>query len=376
MTVEFAKVPGVRPSVERMAEYAGPGDAVALAGRLGVPVEQIVKLDANENPYGCSPLVAEVLGQFSRYHQYPESEHVETRQRISDYVGVGPEHIMVGNGSDEIIDLVMRAFLDPGDEVMDFPPTFGIYSFNAQHQDARVIAIERDDQFRVRLDAAIAALTPRTKLIFLATPNNPTGTPTSRADIERLLDTGRIVVVDEAYAEFAAMDPEGFDSLVADVPNHPNLLVFRTFSKWAGLAGLRVGYGVLPTWIAEHIWKLKPPFNVNSAALAAVAAALETREAQMKTVRAVIDQRNRLMAELPSLGYLTPTPTRTNFILCALNGITGRELRDALMDRGVMTRAYGGARLERSLRLSVGRPADNDRLLGALREIGRERGLS
>jgi histidinol-phosphate aminotransferase len=365
-------LPSVRPCVERISEYAGPEDPSRLAARLGRPVESIVKLDANENPYGPSPLVAEALSQFSAYQIYPDSEQREDRQILSDYVGVPPEHLMLGNGSDEIIDLLMRTFLDSGDEIMDFPPSFGMYSFNAQHQDARVVAVERDATFGIPAEQAIEALTPRTKLIFVTTPNNPTANVTDPADVRRLLETGRIVVVDEAYAEFAAADGQGFESMLGEVPRHPNLVVLRTFSKWAGLAGLRVGYGVLPLWIADHLWKLKPPFNVNLAALVAVRESLADRDNLLRNVKKIVDERDRLSRELGTIGILRPWPSRSNFILCDVVGLSGHELRTRLADRGILTRPYGTPRLAGSLRISVGLPEQNEILLAALREIDHE----
>lgn len=368
------QLPRVRRCVADMTEYAGPEEPAALAKRLGVPVESIVKLDANENPYGPSPLVAEALSQFNGYQVYPDVEQRRERELLSDYVGVGAEHLMLGNGSDEIIDLLMRAFLDPGDEIMDFPPSFGMYSFNAQHQDGRVIAVERDERFEIDVDAALRSTTSSTKLIFLTSPNNPTGNVAQRSMVERLLETGRIVVLDEAYAEFAVADGQGFDSMIPDVPERENLVVLRTFSKWAGLAGLRIGYGVLPLWLAGHLRKLKPPFNVNQAALVAMEQSLANREWLMDGVRKTVRERDRLVAELPASGLVRPYPSRSNFILCDVRGMDGKQLRSALAARGILTRHYGNPRLRSCLRISVGKPDQNDALLAAIQEIASERG--
>jgi histidinol-phosphate aminotransferase len=359
----------VRRCVAEMAEYSGPVDPSQLAERLGRPVESIIKLDANESPYGPSPLVTEALSQFHGYHIYPDAEQRAGRAAVADYVGVPPEHLMLGNGADELIDLLMRTFLDPGDEVIDFPPSFGMYAFNAQLQDARVVEVERDDRFEISIGAALAAISPRTKLILLTSPNNPTGTVIDPADVRRLLETGQIVVMDEAYAEFAAADPEGFESMAREVPRYPNLVVLRTFSKWAGLAGLRIGYGVFPLWMAAHLWKLKPPFNVNVAAIAAMRESLGDREYLMANVRRVVDERNRLLAELATIPILRPYPTRSNFILCDVVGMDARELRERLADNGILIRHYSTPRLRQSLRISVGRPEQDNVLLETLRGI-------
>jgi histidinol-phosphate aminotransferase len=258
---------------------------------------------------------------------------------------------------------------------MDFPPSFAMYAFNAQLQDARVVSVPRDEQFNIDVDAAIAAITDRTKLILLTSPNNPTGTVMPTADVRRILDTGYLVVLDEAYYEFANADGQGFETMVGEVANYPNLVVLRTFSKWAGLAGLRIGYGVFPQEVSQHLWKLKPPFNVNVAALVAMRAALDDREYLMGTVNQIVAERNRLMVELPKTRIVTPYPTRSNFMLCEVHGITGVELRERMADEGILLRTYGSPRLKSTIRISTGRPEQNDILLATLTKLANELGL-
>src|SRR3954454_6576634 len=236
----------VRNAIANIAAYHGPDDPEYLAKRLGRPIESIIKLDANENPFGASPLVQEALSTFSAYGVYPDASQRTARALLADYVGVPDDMLFLTSGGDELIDLVMRAYLDPGDEMLDFSPSFGMYAFNAQLQDAVVVDIPRDAEFRIDVDAAQRAVTPRTKLIMLTSPNNPTGTVMPTADVRRLLDTGALVLLDEAYYEFAAADGQGFETMAGEVASYPNLVVLRTFSKWAGLAGLRIGYGILP----------------------------------------------------------------------------------------------------------------------------------
>src|SRR5215210_5889621 len=155
----------VRRAIADIKEYFGPDDPEHLAPRLGRPVESIIKLDANENPYGASPLVQEMLSTFTGYSIYPDSDQRSARAALAEYAGVPAESLILGNGADELIDLLMRAYLDPGDELIDFPPSFAMYAFNAQLQDARVISVPRDGAFGIDVDAALAAITPRTKLI-------------------------------------------------------------------------------------------------------------------------------------------------------------------------------------------------------------------
>ncbi|MCC6177723.1 MAG: histidinol-phosphate transaminase [Chloroflexi bacterium] len=365
----------IRRCIAEIAPYAGPDDPEYLARRLGRPVESIIKLDANENPYGASPLVCEALSQVSSYNVYPDADQRTARAALSEYAGVPAENLMLGNGADELIDLLMRAYLDPGDDVMDFPPSFAMYAFNAQLQDARVVAVPRDEHFNIDVDAAIRAITPRTKFILATSPNNPTGTVTPPADLRRLLDTGILVVLDEAYAEFAQADGQGYESMIGEVLTRPNLVVLRTFSKWAGLAGLRVGYAALPAEIGVHLWKLKPPFNVNAAALVAVRESLADRERLMGTVRQIVAERERLLLELPKTRIVHPHPTRANFILCDVTGMDGQTLRDRLADEGILIRNYNTPRLRGTVRISVGRPDQDDILLATLTRIADEIGV-
>jgi histidinol-phosphate aminotransferase len=210
---------------------------------------------------------------------------------------------------------------------------------------------------------------------MLTSPNNPTGTVMPTADVRRLLETGCLVLLDEAYYEFADADGQGFETMIGEVERYPNLVVLRTFSKWAGLAGLRVGYGAIPPAVAEHLWKLKPPFNVNVAALTAMMASLEDIPRLKESVRKVVAERNRLLQELPKTRVVRPYPTRSNFILCDIVGMSGRELQDRLADEGILVRTYGTPRLRNSLRISVGLPEQNDIVLTTLTRFADELGL-
>jgi histidinol-phosphate aminotransferase len=353
----------VRRCVDEMAEYSGPADVAALAEEFGLLPEEIVKLDANENPYGPSPRAVEALGRFHDWHLYPDSEQRELRAALAEYTGVSAEHIMATNGADEMIELLWRTFLDPGDAILDFPPSFGIYAFVAQQYDSQVIAVLRDERFEIDVEQALGSVTPRTKLIVLTSPNNPTGNRLPAETVERLLETGCLVVVDEAYVEFAS------GSVASWVPQYDNLVVLRTFSKWAGLAGLRLGYGLMPPAVAKHLWKLKQPFNVNQAAVVAAIASLRDREYLLANCRRVVEQRQRLIEELPRVGYLRPHPSEANFILCDVLERDALEVKNALRRKGIMLRHYQTPMIKNCLRVSVGSAEQNDRLLGALREI-------
>jgi len=222
----------IRPGLAAMKGYASVEPIEVLEERSG---GKVVKLDGNENPYGCSPGVYQALADCPYYHIYPDSEQRRLRKALEDYTGLSREHIVCGNGSDELIDLVLRLFLQQGDEVINCPPAFGMYPFNTDVCGGRIVDVPRGEDFAIDLGAIKKALTPRTKLIFIASPNNPTGNVISEREVMELVDTEMVVVLDEAYFEFSNI------TMAKLVPEYPNLIVLRTFSKWAGLAGLRIG---------------------------------------------------------------------------------------------------------------------------------------
>jgi histidinol-phosphate aminotransferase len=351
------------PWVARMAPYAPPEDLDAVALRAGRTVETLRKLDANENPYGPSPRVAEDLSAYGFYHWYTDPDQKALRTATSAYAGVSSEHLVFGNGSDELIDLLCRMYLQPGDEVIDNTPTFGMYLFSAELCGGIRIEVPRTDDWHVDLEAIRSAVTPRTKLIFVATPNNPTGTWESDAAVEAMLDLGPIVVIDEAYVEFA-----GASSRVPWTERYENLVVLRTFSKWAGLAGLRIGYGSFPVAMAREIMKIKPPFNVNRAAEVAVLATLDDLPRVQSTVDAIVGERDRLVSGLQRLDGIAVEPSEANFVLVrVINGAAG-ALREHLVTRGIAVRAYSHPRLADRVRISVGLPSDTDAVVAAIRE--------
>ncbi|MEX0800116.1 MAG: histidinol-phosphate transaminase [Dehalococcoidia bacterium] len=334
-----------------------------IAAELGIPEGRLVKLDGNENPYGPSPRVLEALGRYGGYHIYPDPDQRRVREAIAGYVGADSERIIVGNGSDELLDLVGRLLLSPGDRVVNAPPTFGIYEFVARTYGAGIVDVPRREDFALDLEATVAALRAA-KLMYLSSPNNPTGNRLSESELEALLDCDAAVVVDEAYAEFAGA------SFVPLTARHDNLIVTRTFSKWAGLAGLRAGYAVLPPAFAETVRKIKMPYNMNVAAQTAVLASLEDREALLANVDLLIEERERMAGELAAFPWLRVYPSQANFLLCQVQGRDATEVQAQLRKRGVLVRHYDSPGVRGCLRISAGRPQDTDRVMEALSEIG------
>jgi histidinol-phosphate aminotransferase len=354
----------IRPDLAALEPYTPIVPFEALSERLGLPAERIVKLDANENPYGPSPRALEAIASYPHYAIYPDPDQRPLRRALASYIGQPEERIFCGNGSDEIIDLLMRLFLAPGDAVVEAPPTFGMYSFNTGVVGGRIVQVPRDDHWNVDVERiAEAVAVEGAKLVFLPSPNNPDGSVLPRAAVTQLLDLPAIIVIDEAYAEFSGES-------VADLVGHaPNLIVLRTFSKWAGLAGLRIGYGLIPEAIIEHLWKIKPPYNINMAANAAAIASLDDLPYLIQNVRRIVAERERVFSELQTIAGVHPYPSQANFILIRLWDGRARELKTALEQRGILIRYYSKRDLSDCVRISIGTPEQNDRLLAALREI-------
>lgn len=355
----------VRPDYLNFVGYAASTSPDTLEGKVDVPVEGIIKLDANENPYGCSPRVQRALAKYPYYHIYPDAGQTELRKLLQGYTGVGTEHIVASGGSDQLIDLVLRLFVEPGDEVITCVPTFAVFRFYNELCGGVSVDVPRDENYIVNMDAVRAAITKKTKIIMLATPDNPTGTIIPRRDILSILETGLPVVVDEAYYEFSG------ETVAPLVGKYENLMVFRTFSKWAGLAGLRIGYGIFPIKIANCLLRIKPPYNITMASLVAVRESLQDVDYLKGKVKEIIAERERLFAELKKLGWIKPYPSQANFILCAVLKGQASDLQQKLQKKGILVRYFDKPLLKNSIRISVGKPEHTDAVIKALKEIGR-----
>ncbi|MFC1928898.1 histidinol-phosphate transaminase [Chloroflexota bacterium] len=352
----------IRPDLVAFGGYAASTSPETLKGKVEVPLENIVKLDANENPYGCSPRVSQALASYPDFNIYPDNGQTRLRKLLEGYTGVDAKHIVAGSGSNQLIDLVVRLFISKGDEVINCVPTFGVYRFSTELCDGTIVEVPRDENFAIKVCAIKAAISKKTKIIFLANPNSPTGTITPQPDLLEILDTGLPVLVDEAYYEFSRQ------TVAPLVNQYKNLMVLRTFSKWAGLAGLRVGYGLFPPKIAEYLLSTKIPYNVNVAALVAVEESLKDIDYLMATVSAITAERERLFEELKKLKWLNPFPSQANFILCSVPG-KARELQQKLQDKGILVRYFDQPLLRDFIRISVGKPEHTDALIECLRQM-------
>ena len=361
----------LRPELSALEEYTPILPFEVLSRRLGIPPEQIVKLDANENPYGPLPAVLEALATYRYYHIYPDPQQEELRAALAGFTGVDAAHILPTHGADEMLDYLCRLLLAPGDTIIDCPPTFGMYRFDAQLEGGRVIEVWRRPDYSVDVEsieavvqAGMEAGTCKPKLLFLTSPNNPTGNWLADDDLRRLLALPLLVVLDEAYVEFA-----DFASRASWVLEHDNLVVLRTFSKAAGIAGLRLGYGICPVWLMALLWQFKQPYNVNVAAAVAGIASLRHVEQIQAVVGRLKTERARLLACLSQIPYLRAHPSQANFVICDVLGRDAKELKLGLERQGILVRHYNKVGLSNCIRISVGRPDQTDRLLDALRAL-------
>ncbi len=356
------------PGVQKLSPYV-PGKPVEeLAREFGLRAEDIVKLASNENPLGPSPLAVEAIkASLPELTRYPDGNGFALKQALSRVFSLQPEQLTLGNGSNDILELVTRAFVSPEHEVVFSEHAFAVYPIVTQAVGAKAVVVPARD-WGHDLEAMAAAITPATRLVFIANPNNPTGTWLGKPELEAFLakvPERVIVVLDEAYTEYVedADFPRGFDYLT----QYPNLLVSRTFSKAYGLAALRVGYAASHPRVADALNRVRQPFNVNSLALAAALASLGD-QAYLEASRA-INREGMLQLEhgFRELG-LSWIPSRGNFVAVDL-GCEAAPVFQALLREGVIVRPVANYGMPNHLRVTVGLGMENQRFLEALTKV-------
>jgi histidinol-phosphate aminotransferase len=356
--------PLVLPSVETLVPYEGGKPIEELARELGVT--SAIKLASNENPLGPSPKALEAArARIGEVHLYPDGAAYRLREAIAAHHGIDMGEVIQGNGSNELLDLIVRTFARPEHHVVFAEPAFVVYRIAALSGGIPFTAVPTQDLTH-DLEAMAAAVRPNTRVLFVANPNNPTGTHVGRSAVERLLrevPPEVVIVMDEAYIEYA--DAPDFPDSLQLRGLRERLLVTRTFSKIYGLAGLRVGYAVGPARLVDYMNRVRAPFNVSGVAQAAAIAALSDKEHLENSRSHNLRERERLTRELTRLG-LRVAPSQANFVLADV-GRPARPVYDALLRRGVIVRPFGN--LPTSLRITVGTSAENSRFLESLAEV-------
>ena len=326
-------------------------------------LERVIKLNANENPYGCSPRVQQALAAFSHLNLYPDTEQFELRGLLATYCGISSEYIVATAGGEQLIELILFLLLERGDKAINCVPTFDVFRLRTEMLGGMVVNVPRDDNFAVDVKAVKSAIDNKTKVVLLATPNNPTGTAIPREDILDIASTGVPVLVDEAYYEFCG------ETVAPLLSQYPNMMVLRSFSKWAALAGLRIGYGIFSPEVAGYLMRIKPIYGVSAAATVAVRESMADVDYLMGNVKAIIKERDRLFHELEKFKFLKPFPSRANFVFCHVAQGKAAELSQALRSKGILVGSFNMPLLENSLRITVGKPEHTDALIKALGEI-------
>ncbi len=345
-----------RPELSKLSDYV-PGKSIEeIRERFGLA--KVVKLASNENPLGASPKAVEAFhGIADSLHLYPRGDAPKLIDSIAKMYGVATNEIVIGNGSDEIIDMVGKAFIRQGDNCVGITPTFSVYKFTTLSNGADFVGVG-EGEVRASLDDLAKAVNDKTRVAFICNPNNPTGAYYTEAEIRDFLKKvpqNVLVFLDEAYAEFATASD--YPNMAKFVREYPNLFVNRTFSKIYGLAGLRVGYAFSNAEVIRALWKVKPPFDVNQAAQVAAIAALGDKEHVQATRKMNTDGIAVLTREFEAL-KLRVLPTQANFI-CVKIGERAKELVAFLEQNGMIVRGLTSFGMPEYIRVTVGKPEEN-----------------
>ena len=352
----------MNPIIKNFKVYDAMPSNETLIQKYSINSEKIVKLNGNENPFGPAPEVIDNLINIP-INTYPDPELIRSRKSLSEYTGLNIENIVVSSGSDELIDLFFRIFVTPGDEVLDFTPTFGMYAVRAGLAGAKIVPVSRNIDFELDYESIKQKISDKTKIIFLASPNNPTGNESTLKDIEFLLSLNKILVVDEAYFEFSK------SSYANLVEKYNNLVVIRSMSKWAGLAGLRVGYGLMSKELAKLLMGVKNPYNVSTVAEESLIVSLKYVDKLMEKVDEIIVQREKLSDALDRIDQIKVYPSKANFLLCKVDDHDIQTINNALLNEGVFVRLFATKGLEKCFRVSVGSAEDNEYFYTKLQKV-------
>lgn len=357
----------INPNLKDLPTYQPGRPIEEVARELGLPAGQIIKLASNENPLGPSPAaLAAMQHVLANINLYPDGNAFYLKQKLAAKLGIQPANVILGNGSNEIIEFVGHALMQPGVDVIVSQFCFAIYPLTAKLFGANLITTPAKD-YGHDLPAMLKAITPQTRVVFVANPNNPTGTVVSRRELMDFaiqIPANALLVIDEAYIEFLD-DPADFISEIRR-GQKPNLLLMRTFSKIFGLAGLRLGYGIGTPELVASLEKVRQPFNINSIAQAGALAALDDAE-HMRRTRENNTRGLKLYVEAFQKLGLEFVPSSGNFILVRVG--EGQRVFETMQKLGVIVRPMGGYQLPEWIRISVGTPEENERCLRALAEV-------
>lgn len=358
----------VKESILSIQPYE-PGKPIEeVARELGIPEPEIIKMASNENPLGPSPLGVQAIKEYAdQTHLYPDGSCFYLKRDLSEHLGVKPENLILGNGSNEILQIIADTFMGPDDEVIYSRHAFVVYTLATKVAGSKAIVVDMKN-FSHDLDAMADKITDKTKVIFIANPNNPTGTMVTADDVERFMKRvpeDVLVVFDEAYYEYVTR-PD-FPQTLNYISDGRMVITLRTFSKIYGLAGLRIGYGISRPDIIEVMNKVRQPFNVSSLAQVAARASLKDKEHVEKSIRTNIEGKEYLYKEFEKMG-LDYVPSEANFILVHMDR-PGSEVMKQLLKEGVIVRPVAGYEFPNSVRITIGTMEQNQRLISSLKKV-------
>ncbi|HET7625129.1 MAG TPA: histidinol-phosphate transaminase [Verrucomicrobiae bacterium] len=355
------------PALKELPVYQPGRPIEEVARELGLPSADVIKLASNENPLGPSPAaLAAMRNVLAHLNLYPDGNAFYLKQKLAEKLGVQTANLILGNGSNEIIEFVGHALMQPDSDIVVSQFCFAIYPLVAKIFNANVITVPAKNHGH-DLAEMLKAITPKTRVVFVANPNNPTGTVVSKNELVQFaarIPKNVLLVLDEAYIEFLDDAADFVSEIIAG--NAPNILLMRTFSKIYGLAGLRIGYGIAQPEIIAMLEKVRQPFNINSIAQAGALAALDDSEHIRKTRENNALGLKFFEEELRKLG-LEFVPSAANFLLVRVGA--GQRIFEELQKRGVIVRPMGGYQLPEWIRISIGTDKENARCVNALREI-------
>lgn len=352
----------LRNDLQKWNEYIPVLSAERIALDQEREIETITKLDAGESVYGPSPRVQKYLSEFKGYQYYPDSSYSALRKEIGKYVGVSSRNIFITNGADELIDLTLRLILNPGEEVINCSPTFSSYTISTILNRGVIKEVVRNKDYSLNGELINRSITKKTKIVFICNPNNPTGTVSTLQEIKKILRTGVLVCVDEAYIEFGGI------TALPLLNTYPNLIIIRSLSKWAGIAGLRLGYGIMSEYLVNNLMKIKAPYNVNYAAVIAGIASLEDKKYRDSVIRKIIKGREWIENEIKKLGRYTLFESQGNFIfLIAAQDQIGRIKNECGL-RNIALRFFQSSLVNNAIRITVGTMKQNRQVISILKQ--------
>lgn len=349
----------VRPDLKNLKPYSVSPTLEQISSEIKIPAKKIIKLDTGENPFMEKFRDKNLLTKIKLF-PYPDPRCQSLRNKLATYTSYAPQWIMCGNGSDELIDLLIRAFVSSDENIIINPPTFPMYQFFGELSGVKVKKVLRTKDLNINIKELLKNISPKTKIIYIDSPGNPTGIVVSQSEIKKILNKKVLVVVDEAYFEYCQK------TVLPLVKKYPNLVVLRTLSKWAGLAGLRIGYLIANPKIIKVLLLIKPPYNVNAAAQMMACSALQRKKKILTELKKITVLRSKFIKELSLFSVLKVYPSQGAYVLLKPKA-EAMILSEFLRKNGVLVKLINQPRLKNCLRVNLGRQKEINRLISLLR---------